>query len=74
MTDPDLESEKRPTRSEMLAELVWIIGPIGALWLGLKIVTTLFPLGNRYLLAASVVIPEAAVLYGIGLWRRRNSA
>ena len=74
MTDPALEPERRPTRSEMFAEMVWIAGPLGAVWVGATLVAKLFPDWNPLLQLGAVVIPIAAVLYGIALWRRRHHA
>ncbi|MBS0277766.1 MAG: hypothetical protein JSR81_09090 [Proteobacteria bacterium] len=52
MSDPDLEPEVYPTRAEMLVGLAWIGGPLGYLWIALKIAAFLFPDGNSYLLMA----------------------
>jgi hypothetical protein len=73
-SDPDFEPESTLTRQEMLAQVAWPIGIIGSLFLGLKVATSLFPDGEPLLLLASVAIPEAAILYGIALWRRRTNA
>lgn len=73
--DDDLSDDEAPLKpAEMWGFLAWFVGIVGGLWLGLKIVTTLFPDGEPLLLLASVAIPEAAILYGIALWRRRSNA
>lgn len=77
--DSDWESDLDPQviRArvvEQRRQFFWIIGILGPLWIGLNLVTWLFPDGNPYLLAASVVVPEAIVLWGIGKWRRRANA
>ncbi len=74
MIDPALEPDRQPTRAEMAAQLAWIIGPLGAVWAGATLVSKLFPDWNPYLQLGAVFIPVAAVLYGIGLWRRRKNA
>lgn len=66
-------TRKQVHRLEMWRELIWLVGILGPLWLGLKLVTTLFPNGNPILLFASVVVPEMAVLLGIALWKRRKN-
>jgi hypothetical protein len=73
MTDPALEPEKQPTPSEMAAGFAWIVGPLGCAWVGAYLVSRLFPDWSPYLQLASVAIPIAAALYGIGFWRRRNA-
>jgi len=74
MTDPALEPDEKPTRAEMLAELAWIVGPLASLWVTIDVVKKLFPDWPPLLQAGTAVMPVAAVLYGIGFWRRRKSA
>jgi hypothetical protein len=72
--DSDFEPEVPMTRQEMFAQIIWPVGIIGGLWLGLKLVTALFPEANPYVVLVSVAGSEMAILYGITLWRRHNNA
>jgi hypothetical protein len=74
MDEPALEPDRQRTRAEMAAQLAWIVGPLGAVWVGATLVTKLFPNWSPYWQLAVVVIPVAAVLYGIGIWRKRQNA
>jgi hypothetical protein len=74
MDEPALQPDRQPTRAEMIAQLAWIVGPLGAVWIGATLVSRLFPNWEPLLQLAAVVVPIAAVLYGIGVWRRRQNA
>jgi hypothetical protein len=72
MTDPDLEAEEAIKPLDLIVGLAWTFGPI-AIAIGLvKYLLTVFPSVDAGLLLAVVVIPEAALLYAFGAWRKRE--
>ena len=72
MMNPEFEPKERLTRAQTWSALAWTMGPIGALWLALKIMTTYFPNENLLLLLVLAVTPEAAILFAVARWRTRK--
>ena len=54
--------------------LAWALGPAAVAVVGIKALQAQFPTTDPVLLLLAVAIPEGAVLYAVGMWRRRNHA